>query len=801
MTRENIPDLDRDTLDYFIDTLSLSIDEAITVCCSHVARVTRADYIDIRMLDDEKRRLYIIGHKIHGRAATAGFCTDREQVNSIIRYRSTREGITGRAAETGVEQFVDIRDGNSTNRHYTPLRRTTQSAYCIPLRVRGRTVGTLLLESDTYEYFSSGVRAFKKSVHGPPLQKLTDVTAYVVERALAERHIAAQERRELNQHRVNLKILDADNMGAVIRDVCQIIPKALRGFDTSRVFMLDTSKSWFHCVGSTPPPSTAQLSTDELLERIKDQSNIAECAEDIFFLTNGIPSSAQGVISSVVDLQSPDYVPSITRSDRFRLIRSVTELGGRSCYCIDLKDQRSEEVMGCLSLYSSSGDTEWVKQQLKPARHLADYLAYCLTRLKRTLPAAAQHEARDLLFRFNRPQSLADEDGKPQLRVSKMDELINIIVDKTHAKTVVIVREQSDPGTTLLLPMIVGSRDVPSSVSDCIKASDYINAEFPEITLRYISVLLDPALCGSSVSDPLVKMCHDVGILRDNASQSLLAVPVIVSYGDERRRSDGVIILVDKIDEEPFTALDQSIVEAIAQPLGDLWSLESIEASHAATIRHDIAAKLAPAVGLIDLVAKTASGSDLEALQSAARMMETVHDHATTNKHLFSEPAEQEDENVDLQTEINSTVSLRVNEQGMHGRKISLRLLDEEQILIGKRRCKLITDALSSLVANAVKYATNGSDIEVKVKGLGRHKYEICVVNNGPYISQADFERVGEVGYRQSVLGQPAGTGLGVHSAKQAIEAAHCKFQPSREVVTPNQECCWTFSIILQISA
>lgn len=81
-----------------------------------------------------------------------------------------------------------------------------------------------------------------------------------------------------------------------------------------------------------------------------------------------------------------------------------------------------------------------------------------------------------------------------------------------------------------------------------------------------------------------------------------------------------------------------------------------------------------------------------------------------------------------------------------------------------------LTQVLSNLVSNAIKYAPGG---EVRISGqVHRKQVVICVSDNGPGIDPADIPYVFDVFYRSDkAVRKTKGAGLGLYLAKSIVEA------------------------------
>ena len=81
----------------------------------------------------------------------------------------------------------------------------------------------------------------------------------------------------------------------------------------------------------------------------------------------------------------------------------------------------------------------------------------------------------------------------------------------------------------------------------------------------------------------------------------------------------------------------------------------------------------------------------------------------------------------------------------------------------------LLRHIFSNLLANAVKYSAEGSEVEFTVKRDGAHAV-FTVQDRGIGIPEADHPRLFEAFHRGSNVGQISGTGLGLMIVKRCVD-------------------------------
>jgi len=110
---------------------SLDFDETLKISLERVKEVLNADSALIRLLDEETNELILTSHQ--------GFSP--EELNNIVIRRKFGEGLCWRAAQSGYPLIQTKPHKNSTILHEDGL----QSSITIPLKSKGKTIGTMSL--------------------------------------------------------------------------------------------------------------------------------------------------------------------------------------------------------------------------------------------------------------------------------------------------------------------------------------------------------------------------------------------------------------------------------------------------------------------------------------------------------------------------------------------------------------------------------------------------------------------------------------------------------------------------------
>ncbi|MEO7941348.1 MAG: sensor histidine kinase [Burkholderiaceae bacterium] len=101
-------------------------------------------------------------------------------------------------------------------------------------------------------------------------------------------------------------------------------------------------------------------------------------------------------------------------------------------------------------------------------------------------------------------------------------------------------------------------------------------------------------------------------------------------------------------------------------------------------------------------------------------------------------------------------------------RGVDLGLERPDEALLVLAQPGLLTEALSNLLHNALRYTPRGGQVTVLASGQGE-QVSIAVIDNGPGIPESEIGRAGERFFRGSNVKQP-GTGLGLAIVQSIIE-------------------------------
>jgi two-component system, sensor histidine kinase and response regulator len=107
-----------------------------------------------------------------------------------------------------------------------------------------------------------------------------------------------------------------------------------------------------------------------------------------------------------------------------------------------------------------------------------------------------------------------------------------------------------------------------------------------------------------------------------------------------------------------------------------------------------------------------------------------------------------------------------------------------------------LRNILGNLISNAVKYARDGTEVQVQVRAnTAEQELIINVIDQGIGIPADDLPYLFERFHRASNVGMVAGTGLGLSIVKDAVAAHHGSIQVQSQVGVGS---CFTVSLPLQ---
>lgn len=119
-------------------------------------------------------------------------------------------------------------------------------------------------------------------------------------------------------------------------------------------------------------------------------------------------------------------------------------------------------------------------------------------------------------------------------------------------------------------------------------------------------------------------------------------------------------------------------------------------------------------------------------------------------------------------------------------------ICDERCLLWGDRN--LLSQALSNLIANAVKYSPNGGDIVVTVRGRVNNALEVSVRDYGIGIPREDHDKIFKRYFRAANVGGIVGTGVGLYLVKIVVDLHGGAISVDSE---ENQGACFTLRLPL----
>lgn len=193
-------------------------------------------------------------------------------------------------------------------------------------------------------------------------------------------------------------------------------------------------------------------------------------------------------------------------------------------------------------------------------------------------------------------------------------------------------------------------------------------------------------------------------------------------------------------------------------------------------LAHDLRSPLSVVVGYVQLLARQARDGtvDPERLVAyGARIEESARQMTTLLEDLLAD-ADPDSVGEPLDTEPIDLADLVRRVCGHHAGVVSEARIEARvphgPLILDANEAKL-ERALHNLVLNAIKYSPEGAEVTVRVEATP-DEVTIGVADHGIGIPQADLARIFERFMRGSnVSGRVSGIGLGLSSAKRAVEA------------------------------
>ena len=209
----------------------------------------------------------------------------------------------------------------------------------------------------------------------------------------------------------------------------------------------------------------------------------------------------------------------------------------------------------------------------------------------------------------------------------------------------------------------------------------------------------------------------------------------------------------------------------IIHDISQLKALENMRKDFVANVSHELKTPLTSMIGYIEPIVDAIDNDPqmakkfLATIERQSRRMNDIIDDLL----LLSKIESSDVHTAELSEKrfLGECISYAVNgyKEKAHVNEQELSVDIQKVAFNGNHR--LLEQAISNLIGNAVKYTPKGSKIHVSLKKLD-NKIQICVEDNGPGIPEEHWERIFERFYRvdRSRDRQTGGTGLGLAIVK-----------------------------------
>jgi signal transduction histidine kinase len=267
-------------------------------------------------------------------------------------------------------------------------------------------------------------------------------------------------------------------------------------------------------------------------------------------------------------------------------------------------------------------------------------------------------------------------------------------------------------------------------------------------------------------------------------TQSILGVPLQV-----RARRIGVLEAINKLNGKPFEDGDVDILSTLASHAAiaienarlvanlreanrRLSELDRLKSNFISIASHELRTPLMIVQGFASFLREQASDemtNDLDMVLRGASKLQAIIDQMTNLNYLESDTAELRKDNFAIQDLINE---IGKDWQPLAAAKKQTLRIDMPQTIITVCGDRVkVALALSNVLNNAVKFAPENSDIELKVIAH-RDRVEIAVSDNGIGISKPELTRIFDRFYQveDHLTRHHGGLGLGLTIAKEVVE-------------------------------
>lgn len=240
-------------------------------------------------------------------------------------------------------------------------------------------------------------------------------------------------------------------------------------------------------------------------------------------------------------------------------------------------------------------------------------------------------------------------------------------------------------------------------------------------------------------------------------------------------RSDNSLISLG-ITYAPIFTADDNLLSIVAniRDITKFREAEELKSSFISVISHELRTPVALIKGYVGTLRREDAQWDRSTVQDslavieeeADRLSELINDLLDASRLQSGAPALNLSE-VDLGALVNRLVERFDKQSGSHV-LVSEVPADFPIVIADEER---LTQVISNLLSNAMKYSPEGSEILVSSR-ITRDQYILCVCDQGPGVDPDDIPFIFDRFYRaRTAVKQTSGAGLGLYLAKAVIEA------------------------------
>jgi two-component system, sporulation sensor kinase B len=207
-----------------------------------------------------------------------------------------------------------------------------------------------------------------------------------------------------------------------------------------------------------------------------------------------------------------------------------------------------------------------------------------------------------------------------------------------------------------------------------------------------------------------------------------------------------------------ITLLLWEVIQTNFQVLQKLVKAEKIQlVSHlAASISHEVRNPLTASRGFIQMLSEDVSDQTRKsyaniALQELDRATEVINDYLT-----FAKPALEQEEKINVSTEIQQVVNILTPLANMNGVQVSFSLMENDSVYVNGDR-KKFQQCLINMIKNGIESIPNNGELQIRSK-CTRSTIKIDILDQGIGMTKEQISRLGEPYFTT----KEKGTGLGL---------------------------------------